>query len=98
MEIAAFKYLYNNAQPFVDLYHERQLRTQLQMHYRDSKDCTNSEKIILDEWLTNNSRWLVDNEARYNKCLALTALPKQNIDDLYAAYEALCGGNDATRI
>ena len=98
MEIAAFRLLYSCAQPFVDAYNERQVLTQTQLHYRNSKDCSSFEMIIIDEWLTANTKWLVDNEAKYNKCLALTALPKQNIDDLYEAYESLCGGNDDTRI
>jgi hypothetical protein len=98
MDVAVFKNLMAISAPFVAEYHSRQERTQVQMYYRDSKECSNGERIIIDEWLTNNSKWLVDNEAKYNKCLALLALPKQDIEDLYAAYESLCGGNDDTGV
>lgn len=93
-DIASFKKRYESARPFVDNYNDRQLRTQVQLTYRDSDECSDGERIIIDEWLTNNSKWLVDNERQYNECLTMLALPKQDIEDLYKAYESLCGGND----
>ncbi len=98
MDLTTFKSLMTTAQPFVSEYHERQERTQVQMYYKTSGECSADECLIIDEWLTNNSKWLVDNEAKYNKCLALLALPKQDIEDLYSAYESLCGGNDDSGI
>lgn len=93
-DLTAFKEKYNAAGPFVAKYQDAQLRTQVQMVYRDSKECSPGERVIIDEWLNNNSAWLVANEERYNNCLTLIALPKQDIEDLYKTYEALCGGTN----
>jgi hypothetical protein len=98
MDIAAFKNLYALAAPFIECYDERQQLTRIQIKYRDSSECSNEEKLIIDVWLTNNTRWLVENEVKYNRCIALLALPKQDIEALYAMYEVICGGTDDTRI
>ena len=81
-DAVALKAKYDLAQPFVDEYHARQLRTQIQMVYRDSKECTDEEREIIDEWLTNNGEWLQKNEEKYNQYLAIAAIPKDQIEAL----------------
>ncbi len=94
MDFVAFKARYAAARPFVDMYEDKQFLIQAQLAYRDSIHCEPGERVVLDEWLTINGKWLVDNEEKYNQANTLLALPKENIDDLYKAYEALCGGTD----
>jgi len=98
MDISAFKNLYALAGPFIEDYDKRQRLTQVQIKYRDSSECSAEERLIMDVWLTNNTVWLVDNEAKYKKCVALLALPKQDIEALYAVYEVICGGTDDARV
>ncbi len=92
--LTAFKETYEKAEPFVRYYEKRQLQAQAQLQYRSSSECSPAEAIVINEWLVNNSKWLMANEVEYNKCIALLALPKADIKQLYEAYEALYGGKD----